>query len=67
MPTDEDPERAAMIAVRVFDRLPGLQVIIGHMGEMLPFMLDRADEWLTPAARQDGLVKGVARRPGRPP
>jgi hypothetical protein len=49
-----------MIAARVFDRLPGLQVIIGHMGEMLPFMLDRADEWLTPAARQDGLVKGVA-------
>jgi uncharacterized protein len=50
-----------MIVARVFDRLPGLKVIIGHDGEMLPFMLDRTDELLTPAARQDtGLVKGVA-------
>lgn len=26
-----------------FDRFPGLQIIIGHMGEGLPFMLDRLD------------------------
>jgi uncharacterized protein len=26
-----------------FDRYPGLTVIVGHMGEMLPFMLARAD------------------------
>jgi uncharacterized protein len=49
-----------MIAARIFDRLPDLQIIIGHMGEMLPFMLARADEWLTPAARRDGLERGVA-------
>jgi uncharacterized protein len=49
-----------MIAARIFDRLPDLHIIIGHMGEMLPFMLARADEWLTPAARHDGLERGVA-------
>ena len=27
-----------------FDRFPGLQVIIGHMGESLPFMLGRLEE-----------------------
>jgi uncharacterized protein len=34
----------------VFDRFPGLQVIIGHMGENIPFSLARADERLTPVA-----------------
>lgn len=34
----------------VFDRFPDLQVIIGHMGENLPFSLARADERLTPVA-----------------
>ena len=33
-----------MILGGVFDRLPGLQIIIGHMGEGLPFMLDRIDD-----------------------
>ena len=28
----------------VFDRLPGLQLIIGHMGEGLPFMLGRMED-----------------------
>lgn len=27
-----------------FERHPGLTIIVGHMGEMLPFMLDRADK-----------------------
>jgi uncharacterized protein len=49
-----------MIVSRIFDRLPGLQVIIGHMGEMIPFMLDRVDERLTPAARREGLQCTVA-------
>ena len=30
----------------VFDRFPELQLIIGHMGEALPFMVARADEVL---------------------
>lgn len=29
-----------------FDKHPRLKVIIGHMGEMLPFMLDRADDMM---------------------
>jgi predicted TIM-barrel fold metal-dependent hydrolase len=49
-----------MIAARVFDRLPELQIIIGRMGEMIPFMLERADEWLTPAAQREGLQRSVA-------
>lgn len=32
-----------MILGGTFDRYPNLQVIIGHMGEALPFMLPRAD------------------------
>jgi predicted TIM-barrel fold metal-dependent hydrolase len=26
----------------VLDRFPGLQLIVGHMGEVLPFMIERA-------------------------
>jgi predicted TIM-barrel fold metal-dependent hydrolase len=33
----------------VFDRFPRLQVIIGHMGEAVPFMLARSDSVLPPA------------------
>ena len=42
----------------VFDRFPGLQMIIGHMGENLPFSLARADDRLTPVAT--GLKRRVA-------
>ncbi len=41
-----------LILAGVFDRLPTLQIIIGHMGEMIPFMLARINEVLTPPARQ---------------
>jgi uncharacterized protein len=44
-----------MVVDGVFERFPGLQVIVGHMGENLPFSLARADERLTPW------------RPGYPP
>ncbi len=37
-----------MVVSGVFERLPRLQIIVGHMGEMLPFSLARADERLTP-------------------
>jgi len=33
----------------VFDRYPKLQIIIGHMGEALPFMLSRLDVMMTAA------------------
>jgi predicted TIM-barrel fold metal-dependent hydrolase len=39
-----------LILSGVFDRLPGLRMIIGHMGEMLPFMLGRIENVLTPVA-----------------
>jgi uncharacterized protein len=35
-----------MIATGVFDRHPGLRVIIGHCGEMIPFLLARIDAML---------------------
>ena len=33
------------------DRYPGLKLVIGHMGEALPFMLDRIDETTTATAK----------------
>jgi predicted TIM-barrel fold metal-dependent hydrolase len=44
-----------MIATGVFVRYPGLRLIVGHCGEMVPFMLDRIDAMLRPA--------GLARHP----
>ncbi len=40
-----------LIISGIFDRLPTLQIIIGHMGEMIPFMLSRIDDTLTPVAK----------------
>ncbi len=37
-----------MIATGVFDRHPGVRMIVGHCGEMVPFMLDRIDAMLRP-------------------
>lgn len=42
----------------VFDRHPGLRLIIGHCGEMLPFMMDRIDAVLTP--QRTGLAGQVS-------
>ncbi len=36
-----------LYASGIFDRYPGLQVIIGHMGETLPFMMARAEKMLS--------------------
>lgn len=36
-----------LIVSGAFDRFPGLQLMIGHMGEVLPFMLPRLDSVLT--------------------
>lgn len=40
-----------LILAGVFDRLPTLQIIIGHMGEMIPFLLARIHDMLTPVAK----------------
>ncbi|MGO9570419.1 MAG: amidohydrolase family protein [Desulfomonilaceae bacterium] len=39
-----------LILSGVFDRFPKLQIIIGHMGENIPYTLARADDWLSPLA-----------------
>jgi uncharacterized protein len=44
-----------MVLGGVFERHPGLQLIIGHMGELLPFMLARIDDNLPP--RLTGLER----------
>jgi predicted TIM-barrel fold metal-dependent hydrolase len=46
-----------MIAAGTLERHPALRLIIGHCGEMLPFMLDRIDQMLPPA------VTGLPRLP----
>jgi hypothetical protein len=47
-----------MVAVGVFEELPDLKLIVGHMGEGLPFHLDRIESMLTPVVT--GQVRGVA-------
>ncbi len=47
-----------MIATGVFDRFPRLQVIVGHMGEMIPFFLARSAGVLQPFTK--GLAKPFA-------
>ena len=42
---------AGMTAVRlicsgIFDQYPGLKIILGHMGEALPFWMSRLDQWV---------------------
>jgi uncharacterized protein len=48
-----------MVLGGVFDRHPRLRVIVGHMGEMLPFMLQRVDDNLPPR------VTGLDRLPSQ--
>jgi uncharacterized protein len=38
-----------LVLAGVFDRHPGLRLIIGHCGEMIPFMLARIDTMLPPS------------------
>ena len=38
-----------MVVSGVFDRHPGLRLIIGHCGEMIPFMLARIDQMMPPS------------------
>lgn len=41
----------------VFDRYPNLQIVIGHMGEALPFQIWRSDWTLTPVSGLQRPVK----------
>ncbi|MER5753454.1 amidohydrolase family protein [Streptomyces sp. NPDC002088] len=50
-----------LAATGVFDRFPGLQLIVGHMGEMLPFSLARADQRLNPVVDLAASVADTVR------
>lgn len=42
-----------MIATGVFDKFPRLRVVLGHLGEGLPFWLDRLDRQFSRSSRDD--------------
>jgi predicted TIM-barrel fold metal-dependent hydrolase len=44
----------------VFDTFPKLTFILGHLGEGLPFVLDRVEDHTALAAKRRGLKKSVA-------
>jgi predicted TIM-barrel fold metal-dependent hydrolase len=45
-----------MVLSGTFDRFPGLQIIVGHMGENLPFSFARADRELSPVVELSASV-----------
>jgi predicted TIM-barrel fold metal-dependent hydrolase len=49
-----------LIFAGVFDAYPRLQIILGHMGEGIPFFLDRLEDHTSIAAKRRGLKKGAA-------
>lgn len=46
-----------MIVSGIFDKFPRLQIIIGHLGELIPFYWERIEYWLEP--RVENLNKPV--------
>jgi uncharacterized protein len=46
-----------LVLAGLFDRCPELQVVIGHMGEAVPFMLERADSVLGRSATLERPVR----------
>jgi len=48
-----------LFASGLFDRYPRLKIIIGHMGEMLPFMLDRIYAFTSKMVRRERNMKKV--------
>ncbi len=50
-----------MVLGGVFDRYPKLQLVVGHMGEALPFMLPRLDRLGQVLLAQPGLDQGTPR------
>lgn len=53
-----------LFAAGVFDRFPRLKIVIGHMGEMLPFWLDRVElittqQWPTAGVKLERQLRQV--------
>jgi 2,3-dihydroxybenzoate decarboxylase len=46
-----------IISNGVFDRFPGVQLIVGHMGERLPFDMDRIHRWFEKVEKPRGMDK----------
>jgi predicted TIM-barrel fold metal-dependent hydrolase len=46
---DTGVHASRMILGGVFDQFPKLQIIVGHMGEVLPFMMPRMDDKMDPS------------------
>jgi predicted TIM-barrel fold metal-dependent hydrolase len=48
-----------LILSGLFDRFPALQIVIGHMGEVLPFMLTRIDDQLAGRVQLDPAIPRI--------
>lgn len=48
-----------LICKGVFDKLPGLKMIMGHLGEAMPFMLDRIDSMTVQGEASRLVAKGA--------
>ena len=46
-----------LVFAGVFDAYPGLKIILGHLGECLPFAMHRLNDHAAPAAKRRGLKK----------
>ena len=53
-----------LIGKGVFDRLPGLKVLLGHLGEAMPFMIDRIDSMSGHQPAKPDSPAGGTSRPG---
>ncbi|MFC2071159.1 amidohydrolase family protein [Chloroflexota bacterium] len=55
-----------LICSGIFDKYPGLKIILGHLGEALPFWLWRIDSrWEKERVSQNPLAKKLGRKPGQ--
>ena len=52
-----------LIAGGVFDQFPRLTIVIGHMGESIPFTLDRIDNRFLWETEMGGLARKIKRLP----
>ncbi len=53
-----------LICSGVFDKYPGLKIILGHLGEALPFWLGRMDtRWVREAAASDPIANKIKKNP----
>lgn len=52
-----------LIAGGVFDHFPRLKIVIGHMGESIPFTLDRIDNRYLWELEIDGVARTIKRLP----